>query len=278
MSVQYYLKKITPPVIFDIFRSFRNPEPEQILWQGDYNSWNEASTKSKNYDDNIILEKVKSALLKVKNGEAVYERDSVLFDKIQYSWPLITFLMKVALENEGKLNVMDFGGSLGSSYFQNKSLLNLGNGLKWNVIEQKHFVDCGKMYFEDESLKFYYEIESCLLENNPDILVLSGVLQYLENPYYWISVFNQLKFKYIIVDRTAFIASEKEIIKIQNVSETVYDSDIPAWFFNKDKFIKAFDKYDLVCEFQDETASSIYIKSKYCYWAGFVFSGSQTNI
>ena len=31
-----------------------------------------------------VLEKCKNALLKVKNGEAAYERDSVLFNQIQY--------------------------------------------------------------------------------------------------------------------------------------------------------------------------------------------------
>ena len=45
----------------------------------------------------------------MKNGEAVYERDSVLFDEIQYSWGLLAGLQKAALENDGKLCVLDFG-------------------------------------------------------------------------------------------------------------------------------------------------------------------------
>jgi hypothetical protein len=53
------------------------------MWQGDFQSWNEAQSKTTGYDSEIILEKCKNALLKVKSGEAVYERDSVLFDSIQ---------------------------------------------------------------------------------------------------------------------------------------------------------------------------------------------------
>jgi putative methyltransferase (TIGR04325 family) len=73
----------------------------------------EAST---GYDSEIILEKTRDALLKVKNGEAAYERDSVLFDEIQYAWPLLTSLMWVAAQAKGILNVLDFGGSLGTTY------------------------------------------------------------------------------------------------------------------------------------------------------------------
>ena len=62
---------------------------------------------------------------KVKNGEAVYERDSVLFDEIQYSWGLLAGLEKAALEHDGKLCVLDFGGSLGSTYYQNKQFSEL---------------------------------------------------------------------------------------------------------------------------------------------------------
>jgi len=47
----------------------------------------EAMELSTGYDSERILGKVRDSLLKVKRGEAVYERDSVLFDKVQYSWP-----------------------------------------------------------------------------------------------------------------------------------------------------------------------------------------------
>ena len=66
---------------------------------GDYPSWNEALTDSTGYDAPLILQKIKESLTQVKKGKAVYERDSVLFDTIQYSWPLATALFMVAAEN-----------------------------------------------------------------------------------------------------------------------------------------------------------------------------------
>ena len=53
----------------------------------------------------------------------VYERDSVLFDTIRYSWPLLSDLLRAASEDQNHLSVLDFGGSLGSSYYQNRVFL-----------------------------------------------------------------------------------------------------------------------------------------------------------
>ena len=273
MGFKNIVKQFIPPVFFSGIRQTpQGARNGSIGWIGDYKNWDDAVAHASGYNDPSILEQVKDSMLKIKKGEAVYERDSVLFDEIQYSWPVVTFLLKRALENNGTLNVLDFGGSLGSSYFQNKSILGLGESLRWSVIEQKHFVDCGKQNFEDQSLRFYYDVEACLKENKPDVLLLSGVLQYLRDPYHWISVFNKHHFKYIIVDRTAFISDdERERIYVQQSSPTV---SYPVWFLNKRKFTEAFDKYRRLCEFQDNTTMPVYIDSKYCYWSGLIFSGS----
>lgn len=77
----------------------------------------------KGYDSHKILDKCKRATLEVVNGNAVYERDSVLFDAIQYSWGLLAGLQYAAICTNNKLNVIDFGGSLGLTYHQNSNFL-----------------------------------------------------------------------------------------------------------------------------------------------------------
>ena len=66
----------------------------------------------------------------------------------------------------GVLSVLDFGGSLGSTYYQNKKFLDSLDDVSWNIVEQKHFVDAGKEDFEDERLRFSYDIESCVVKKN----------------------------------------------------------------------------------------------------------------
>jgi len=112
-------------------------------WYSDFATWEEAKKKSGGYEAESILQKVKESLLKVKNGEAVYERDSVIFDKIEYSWELLAFLMWVAAQNGGKLNLIDFGGSFGSTYFQNKKFLEKLTNVSWNIVEQQNYVKVG---------------------------------------------------------------------------------------------------------------------------------------
>ena len=68
-------------------------------FEGSYSTWQEADALCNGYDNMEILEEELSATLKVKNGEAVYERDSDIFDHIEYSWPVLTGLMCAAAQN-----------------------------------------------------------------------------------------------------------------------------------------------------------------------------------
>ena len=91
------LKHFVPPIFILIYRKIV-PKKEKVgIWAGDFASWEEAQSNCSGYDSDIILEKCRNALLKVKNKEAVYERDSVLFDKIQYSWGLLAGIQKATI-------------------------------------------------------------------------------------------------------------------------------------------------------------------------------------
>lgn len=274
-NIKKIIKQFIPPIIFKLLKKIkkkRQIQSKNEVWSGDYSSWEDAQINCTGYDSAIILEKCKEALLKVKNGEAVYERDSVLFDQIHYSWGLLAGLQKVALDNDGKLCVLDFGGSLGSSYYQNKEFLSGLKCLEWCIVEQTRFVDCGKDYFEEDQLKFYHTIEECLLKHKPNVLLLSGVLQYLENPYQWIEKFIEFGISYIIIDRTTLINSEKDILTIQNVPDSIYKASYPAWFFNKKKFNTKFSDYTIISGFKSTCDPVNYLLNEAVIvnWEGYI--------
>lgn len=221
-------------------------------WFGDYSSWEEVKLISDGYDANIIIDKVQDAIIKVKNGEAVYERDSVLFGKVEYSWPLLTSLLWIVSQKlNSELNVLDFGGSLGSTYFQNRKFLNSIQKLKWNIVEQKNFVERGNKFIKNEVLNFYESIEECTKENQVDVIIFSGVLQCIPEPFKILEQAFKKNFKYIIVDITGFSYNDKDRITIEKVWPEVYEASYPCWFFSETKFLEFFNKkYELIEDFK----------------------------
>jgi len=241
-------------------------------WFGNYATWHEAQKQCTGYNTTSILKKVKKAILKVKNGEAAYERDSVTFDTIEYSEPLLNIFKRIAKENKDVLSIVDFGGSLGSSYFQNKRGLNDVKEIEWSIVEQKHFVDCGKQYIENEELKFYYTIEEVLQNTKPQVLLLSSVIQYFEKPYDLIEKCVSYNFDYIIIDRTAFIEGDKGRITVQVVPKFIYKASYPAWFLNEQKFVDAFKmKYRLINDFDSKFDPREQLDGLWAYRKGFFF-------
>jgi len=236
-------------------------------WHGNYSSLSEARIKCTGYDSKLILDKVRSSLLQVKSGNAVYERDSVLFNEIQYSYPVLSGLMWISAQSKGRLNVLDFGGSLGSSYYQNKRFLDSFEEVHWCVVEQSGFVKAGLEDFATDRLHFFNTIEECLKSFNINVVLLSSVLQYLEEPYCLLDQLNSLRIKNIIIDRTPFVHG-KDRITIQKVWPRIYKASYPCWFFNKEKFVSLMTReYKLVMEFDAMDKANISSEFK-----GFIFS------
>ncbi len=232
MELKNLIKKVTPPFLIDLIHPRR-----QYGFIGNYKTWIEAMANSKGYNDPVILEGVKAAALKIKNGEAAYERDSVLFYQKDYNWPLLASLLWIAEQNNRTLNILDFGGSLGSTYFQHREMLKYLVSFNWNIVEQENFVSYGKKYFEDDQLKFFSSITDCLAVTHPNVFLASSTLQYLEKPYELMAKVVNLGFDYLILDRTPFLPSTDRIT-VQKVNPHIYDASYPAWLLNENKFLK----------------------------------------
>lgn len=264
------LKDFIPPVIPKMVSAFL---PPKYGWSGNYSSWKEALNNSTGYDSLSIADKVKDALLKVKQGDAVYERDSVVFEKIQYSWPLLSGLMWAAAQDNGRLNVLDFGGSLGSTYFQNRKFLSPLNGVKWNVVEQEVFVTYGKKYFENDILRFYNDLGKCYELEKPGVLLFSCVLQYLESPYQVLKSHFAYSPKFIIVDNMPFLETGQRIT-IQKVPPEIYPASYPCWLLNKYEFTKFFEPhYEMVADFKSDLW--IRVNSEIIPYEGFIFRNRE---
>ncbi|MGE0917100.1 TIGR04325 family methyltransferase [Trichlorobacter lovleyi] len=261
------LHSFVPPLAGELF----NRLMRRRGFFGNYSGWEQACRDSTGYDQTAILEHVRDALLKVKNGEAAYERDSVLFEEIYHSWPLLAGLLWIASCNGNRLNLIDYGGSLGSSYFQNRSFLSHLEEFAWNIVEQEHFVRCGREMFEDQCLKFYYTLEECLAVRQPDAILLSSVLPYLEDPHALLSTIIKRKITHIIIDRTPVLDGAKDRLTVQRVPAEIYDARYPAWFLGREKLLGVFERdYELVMQF-DALAGTIFLDDTFARDKGFIF-------
>lgn len=220
-------------------------------WFGNFNSWDEAKSSALGYEAGNILEKTKQSLLKVKNGEAVYERDSVLFDKKEYPYAIISSLLYIAVKNGNKLNVIDFGGSLGSTWFQVRDFIPSEIAITWSIVEQATYVEEGKKHFADDVLDFYFSIDDCIAaKKNINVVLLSSVLQYLEKPHEFLDLLTNYQIDYLLFDRTAFINEPSlDRLTLQNVPPDIYEAQYPAWFFNETGFLDHFSSYCLKSDF-----------------------------
>lgn len=270
-NIRLLIKNIVPPIILKYYQT----QKQRYGFFGNYANWNEARKLTSGYNSDLIVEKVKNAALKVKSGEVAYERDSVLFNQVDYSWPLLSSLLWIAGQNHNQLNLIDFGGSLGTSYYQNLFFLKHLNHLSWNIVEQKKFVDYGKKLFADENLHFYDSIDDCLQTQNSKTILLSSVLQYLESPY---ELLRQLKrFAYIIIDRTPFFGNQDRIV-IQKVPPKIYDASYPCWILNQKKlvdFVVNELRFKLIASFDSHIGTVIDLGKNQAYYKGLLFKKNE---
>lgn len=242
-----------------------------IRFVGPFESWEAASANSGGYDAGDILARVLDATLTVKRGEAAFERDSVVFDEIDYTWPVTAGLMWAAARANGRLDVLDFGGALGSSYFQHARLLSALPDVRWNVVEQLHFTRTGRSALQDGCLRFHDSIADCLKESRPNVVLVSGVLQYLADPDPVIAELRAVGAPVIVVDKTVVSTSLRDRIYVQRVPASIYRASYPCRSLSESKLITKFSPaYQLECAFDSTDAPPlVQIGSQY---RGFLFS------
>jgi putative methyltransferase (TIGR04325 family) len=245
--LKYFARSWLPPALIAIYRFLKG---RGIRFIGRYSSWRTALDASTGYDADSILARVSAASAKVKSGEAIYERDSVLFDKVEHSFPLLAVLMRAALENSGKLTVIDFGGSLGSSYFQCKHFLPRDLDLSWYVVEQEKFVRRGREAFASDELQFFFSIPECTAQRKPDVVLFASVLQYLEHVDRIVDAAVATGAEYIAIDRTPFIALDADWLCVQHVPANIYKASYPCSILSESRLKQLLhDRFELVTEF-----------------------------
>jgi putative methyltransferase (TIGR04325 family) len=234
-KVRAVLKQWIPPALLRSLRRAGGARFGSLDLRGEFSSWQDAAASSSGYDDPNILAKVADATRAVRDGHAAYERDSVVFAKAEPSWPVVSALLWAAAMSNGRLSVLDFGGSLGSTYFQHRGLLGDLERMQWGIVEQAHFVQLGQREFQDTQLRFFNTIEECSAAIEPNAILLGSVLQYLNDPTEILRRLSATQATVLVVDRTPFGDIREDRITVQRVPESIYRASYPFRILSRDR-------------------------------------------
>ena len=220
------------------------------------NSWDDASCAATGYDDDVIVQTVADAQQLVLSGEAAFERDGATFGEREFSWPLISAVFWAASINDGRVSVLDFGGSLGSSFLQHLPLLSALSSVRWGVVEQPDFVAAGRRLAVDERLTFYADVREAVQAIEPNCVVLSSVLQYLPDPIDTLMRASVAPGTVVVIDRTPFAEVPDHYAFVQRVRAHSYSASYPSWVFSQKKFDSELSNaFETVAEFDSSDGS-----------------------
>lgn len=214
----------------------------EVRYLGDYQNWESAACECAGYDDSAIISKVIDSIGKVKRGDAVWERDSFLFYQEKYDYQICAAILRCAVKNRGGLvRVLDIGGSLGSSWFQNRKYLADLAKLEYVVAEQDHFAEYGHENLEDDTLKFIKSTDKWEHMGRFDIILMSASLQYIPQYKEILMRIQKAQPNYVILDR--LLVSDRIRFCMETVPEALYLSSYPVVIFDRSE-AEGFFEYD----------------------------------
>jgi len=242
-------KRLAPPAL----RRFARAAFGWRWFRGDYANWTDACAAATGYDDPAIIERVLAATLAVRQGQAAFERDSVLFPDPAPDRPLLEALGVVRDCSAGRLRVLDFGGALGSTYWRHRVWLTGIPDLAWDVVEQPRLVATGRNHLADTPVRFFSSVDEAEAATAHDVLLCGTTLQYLEDPWQTLGDWVARSWRFLLFNNLPLHRGKPDRLRVQHVPPGIYPASYPVWFFNRERLLTCLTgRYEIVREFASE--------------------------
>ena len=158
-------------------------------------------------------------------------------------------------------------------YFKIKNIIDLKNKNKWNIVEQKIFANEGNKRFKNQNLFFFDDINK-IKDKKIDLIILSGTLQYVEQPKHVLKKILNKKPEIILIERTPVSINKKQNDIFVQKRE---DSSYPSWHFSEN-YIKNFFKknhYDLIDKFPSEFDHNLFVENQEIRFENYIFKNKN---
>lgn len=205
--------------------------------RGDYPDWASAEAAAGSAGDGFAVERVVRAARAVKSGQAAWDRDGVMFSDPAAHAPLLAALEKISEEAGGRLDLVDFGGGLGSTWHQHRPWLRAARTVRWRVVELPSLVAAGRREFSDDVVTFHSTLDEARAAGEPFVILFSSVLQYLPNPYALLAAQVQAGWAHIIIDRVGLNAGGRDRLAVQHTPPRLGGSRVPCWIFDQQRLL-----------------------------------------
>jgi putative methyltransferase (TIGR04325 family) len=199
-GIMITIRDFVPPILLLLRRKLAKQ------YNSYHEAWNECASCDFDLDYRISYERTKSLCAELNTDNRI---------KINFDHMFALCALLMALKQETTTNIVDFGGACGHYYFIVRRLLDDKYSLNWTVVEREGIVNYAKALSNNE-LAFSDNLEEVIhTHDDIDLLIASGVIQYLPNPYHYLKLIANSSSKFILLNRMAMTLGGRDIILLQ---------------------------------------------------------------
>jgi putative methyltransferase (TIGR04325 family) len=205
---------------------------------GNYRTWADARAAADDSAGSATLERVIAAARSVRITPGAWDRDGVVFRQPAFHAPLVDAMQRIAGEEKRMLCVIEFGGGLGSTWWQHRAAFDRAD-IDWRVVEVPALVEVGRREFSAPPLSFHATLEDAFLDRRPNVVLFSSVLQYVEAPHSLLQAVAGRAVRHVILDRVGFTNRGRDRIALQHTPPSLGGGASACWLFDYQTLVAA---------------------------------------
>jgi putative methyltransferase (TIGR04325 family) len=176
MNLRQLLRRLTPPLLTDLYRHHRYGAHVGPIWDGVYQHYRDVPTSGPGYSGGPWLE---STRVYTEWAIAEAKRQRMIPVGVTGYHSLMALLVAMLDQARRPVRVLDFGGGMGVGYAQLLSSLNDAIDIEYHVLDNPESCAIGTDLFRhDARIRFHHTLPEQL--GRLDVLYMSGVIQFVE--------------------------------------------------------------------------------------------------
>lgn len=223
------MRKLLRSPVVKVVARWANKEP--FIWNGIYAKFGEVPTMGQGFASDAWLgdmERYTRAAITALHSE----RDEIPANVPQYH-ALFSLLVASLQVTDRPVRVLDFGGGMGIGFANMRRCMAADMPLEYLVVDNHESCERGRRLLRDfPSVRFSSELPPDV--ESVDVMVLSGVLQFVEDYEKLLNVLSAYKPSHWLF---SFLPAG-EIPTFASAQLNVPGSVLPAWFFNVNELVQ----------------------------------------